>query len=62
MINGEGFPFGAEVNSGMAEQREWTLSWWGVEPVTGCEPALNLTELFTRAGGAPNVVGLLNVP
>ena len=33
-----------------AEKRRWTVSWLGVEPVTGCEPALDLARLFTLSG------------
>jgi hypothetical protein len=33
-----------------AESRRWTVAWVGLEPVSGCEPALNLTRLFTLSG------------
>jgi hypothetical protein len=34
----------------MAEQRQMYISWFGVEPVTGCEPIVDLTRLFDLAG------------
>ena len=40
-----------------AETRRWRLFWFGIEPVTGCEPALNLTELFILAGFPFHMLG-----
>jgi hypothetical protein len=33
-----------------AESRQWTVAWVGLEPVSGCEPALDFTRLFTLSG------------
>ena len=33
-----------------AESRQWTVAWVGIEPVSGCEPALDFTRLFTLSG------------
>jgi hypothetical protein len=33
-----------------AESRQWTVAWVGLEPVSGCEPALDVARLFTLSG------------
>jgi hypothetical protein len=33
-----------------AESRQWTVAWVGLEPVSGCEPVLDVARLFTLSG------------
>jgi hypothetical protein len=43
-------PFKRIIQPSEAKSRRWRISWLGIEPVTGCEPALNLAWLFVLAG------------
>lgn len=38
------------ITASEAESRQWTVAWVGLEPVSGCEPALDFTRLFTLSG------------
>ena len=38
------------LHASEAESRQWTVAWVGLEPVSGCEPALDFTRLFTLSG------------
>lgn len=46
----EGFPFGESVSVTEAENREWTLSWLGLEPVAGCGPGVDPLNLYFPSG------------
>lgn len=37
-------------SAGEAEEREWFLFWFGLEPVTGCEPEFNQLKAFSASG------------
>jgi hypothetical protein len=38
------------ITASDAESRQWTVAWVGLEPVSGCEPAVDYTRLFTLSG------------
>jgi hypothetical protein len=42
--------YGTTITPDHAEGHQWTVSWLGIEPVTGCVPALDLARIFTVAG------------
>jgi hypothetical protein len=42
--------FRRAIAASEAESRQWTVAWVGLEPVSGCEPALDFTRLFTLSG------------
>jgi hypothetical protein len=43
-------PFGTAISPAEAETREWTISWLGIEPGSGCEPNLDFGRIFTLSG------------
>lgn len=43
-------PFGAPIGPEEAENRRWSISWLGIEPVTGCKPVLDLAWIFVLSG------------
>jgi hypothetical protein len=43
-------PFQRTIAHSEAESRQWTVAWLGIEPVSGCEPAVDLRRLFTLSG------------
>ena len=43
-------PFRRAITASEAESRQWTVAWVGLEPVSGCEPAVDFTRLFTLSG------------
>jgi hypothetical protein len=43
-------PFQRAITASEAKSRQWTVAWVGLEPVSGCEPALDFTRLFTLSG------------
>jgi len=47
-IKAEALLPGLSVSSASAEEHGWTISWLGVEPVTGCAPAL--LRIFSLSG------------
>jgi hypothetical protein len=49
-IAGRGGLFKRAITASEAESRQWTVAWVGLEPVSGCEPALDFTRLFTLSG------------
>lgn len=38
------------VSGAQAERRQWTVSWLGLEPVTGCEPRRDPKRIFSLSG------------
>jgi hypothetical protein len=46
----KGLPSDEFVGSTKAEERGWSISWLGIEPVTGCEPKLDLGRIFFLSG------------
>ena len=50
IIAAPGLPFRRAITASEAESRQWTVAWVGLEPVSGCEPALDFTRLFTLSG------------
>jgi hypothetical protein len=50
IIGAQQLPFQRMIAPSEAEDRQWTVTWLGIEPVSGCEPALDLRRLFTLSG------------
>jgi hypothetical protein len=50
IIGAQQLPFQRTMTPSEAESRQWTVTWLGIEPVSGCEPALDLRRLFTLSG------------
>jgi hypothetical protein len=42
--------FRRAIAASEAESRQWTIAWVGLEPVSGCEPDVDFTRLFTLSG------------
>jgi len=42
--------FHRAITASEAESRQWTIAWVGLEPVSGCEPTLDFTRLFSLSG------------
>ena len=49
IARGEPFPFGVTISEDQANSRRWRVSWTGIEPVAGSEPALDLARVFSLA-------------
>jgi hypothetical protein len=41
------FPFGTPATANQAEQRGWRIFWLGLEPVGGCAPVLDPTQIIS---------------
>jgi hypothetical protein len=41
---------GLAISAEAAERRQWTVDWFGMEPVSGCEPVASSLRVFDRAG------------
>jgi hypothetical protein len=50
IIRADHLPFGTTISPDEAESRRWTISWVGIEPIVGREPALNLARIFALSG------------
>jgi hypothetical protein len=59
ILNIHGAPFLRSVPAAEAERRGWRVAWCGLEPVKGCEPAVDVSRIFTLSGfrlSAPTAV------
>src|SRR5262249_26826992 len=50
ILMGKGFPLGEPFFADELEMREWTITWIGLERVSGCAPHLDLASVFNLAG------------
>jgi hypothetical protein len=46
---------GLRAPAAAAERRGWAVEWVGVEPVSGCEPRIDVTRIFDRGVNRANL-------